>query len=69
MAVMSANEWGEVRQVELADNALGLDIKHQSSQALISLYGGQVLSWTPAGEKDVFWLSKASFNSHPIELR
>ena len=36
----------------------GLSISHPHCQALVSLYGGQVLSFKPTGHKDVLWLSK-----------
>lgn len=37
-----------------------LEISHQQLNASLSLYGGQVLSWQPKGEKEVFWLSAKS---------
>lgn len=35
----------------------GLNISHAYCQAKVSLYGGQVLSFKPADQKDVLWLS------------
>lgn len=40
-----------------SDFLQGITINHQYCQAKISLYGGQVLSFTPRGHKDVLWLS------------
>jgi glucose-6-phosphate 1-epimerase len=52
------NAFGQVTSLTLNDNMQGLLIKHDKCQASISLYGGQVLTWQPKGQKDVFWLSK-----------
>ncbi|WP_057832062.1 D-hexose-6-phosphate mutarotase [Colwellia sp. TT2012] len=42
----------------------GFSITHAHCQAQLSLYGGQVLSFTPRGHKDVLWLSEqASYQS------
>lgn len=43
----------QINQIKL------LRLKHNGNQALISLQGGQLLSWQPAGsEQDVLWLSE-----------
>ena len=34
-----------------------LELRNVHGTALVSLHGGQVLSWIPAGQRDVFWLS------------
>lgn len=34
-----------------------LRIETPLATAEVSLFGGQVLSWAPAGQEDVFWLS------------
>jgi glucose-6-phosphate 1-epimerase len=34
-----------------------LELRNAHGTALVSLHGGQVLSWVPAGQRDVFWLS------------
>jgi len=52
-----SNAFGHVEQVELSSNVSVLNISHQYVKAKVSLYGGQVLSWQPSDEKDVFWLS------------
>ncbi|MBL4823114.1 MAG: D-hexose-6-phosphate mutarotase [Colwellia sp.] len=54
------NDYGQVQQVELSSGLSSLIIEHKFTQAKISLYGGQVLSWQPTDEREVFWLSKNS---------
>jgi len=54
------NDFGQVQQVKLSSDLSALIIDHKTTQAKISLHGGQVLSWQPTGERDVFWLSKNS---------
>ncbi len=34
-----------------------VELRNVHGTALVSLHGGQVLSWVPAGQRDVFWLS------------
>ena len=34
-----------------------LQMRNTHGAVIVSLHGGQVLSWIPAGQKDVFWLS------------
>lgn len=34
-----------------------LELCNVHGTAIVSLHGGQLLSWTPAGQRDVFWLS------------
>ncbi|OYT91452.1 MAG: D-hexose-6-phosphate mutarotase [Burkholderiales bacterium PBB3] len=34
-----------------------LKLRNVHGTALVSLHGGQLLSWVPAGQRDVFWLS------------
>ena len=34
-----------------------LQLRNAHGTVIVSLYGGQVLSWTPVGHQDVFWLS------------
>lgn len=60
MPLLVKNEFGQVNQVQLSHDLSALVIEHSKVNAKISLYGGQVLSWQPHGEKDVFWLSKDS---------
>ena len=54
------NDFGQVQQVKLSSGLAALIIDHKVAQAKISLYGGQVLSWQPTDEREVFWLSKNS---------
>ena len=62
MSVLVKNEFGQVQQLNLTSEFASLTIEHQCCQAKVSLYGGQVLSWKPKGQRDVFWLSdKATF--------
>jgi len=58
MSVLVQNEFGQVQQVNITSDIDSLVIEHQSCQGKISLYGGQVLSWQPKGQKEVFWLSE-----------
>ncbi|MDX2368941.1 MAG: D-hexose-6-phosphate mutarotase [Colwellia sp.] len=58
MPLIVKNDFGQVQQVELSSGLSALIIEHKNTQAKVSLYGGQVLSWQPTDEKEVFWLSK-----------
>lgn len=40
------------------DQVPTLNIEHPKAKCVISLFGGQVLSYTPAGGDDLLWLSK-----------
>ena len=60
MQLLTENEFGQVHQIELSKDVSALIINHSKAKARVSLYGGQVLSWQPDGEKEVFWLSKNS---------
>lgn len=55
--IISSNEFGQVQQFALNSAIDGLLIKHQTCDASVSLYGGQVLTWQPKGQEPVFWLS------------
>jgi glucose-6-phosphate 1-epimerase len=59
MHLLSENEFGQVHQIELSASLPALVIEHSKTKtkAKVSLYGGQVLSWQPNGEHEVFWLS------------
>lgn len=54
------NDFGQVQQSKLSPDLSALVIEHKNTQAKISLQGGQVLSWQPTEEREVFWLSKNS---------
>ncbi len=54
------NSFGQVTQSPLGEGLVKLEINHQHCQAALSLYGGQVLSWQPEGERPVLWLSDSS---------
>lgn len=60
MSQIMKNDFGQVQQVKLSSDLSALIIDHEHTKAKISLYGGQVLSWQPTDEKEVFWLSKDS---------
>jgi len=60
MSLLVKNNFGQVQQVKLSSDLSALIIEHKNTQAKVSLYGGQVLSWQPTDEKEVFWLSKNS---------
>lgn len=60
MPLVVKNDFGQVQQVKLSSDLSVLIIEHKDTQAKISLHGGQVLSWQPTDEKEVFWLSKKS---------
>lgn len=47
-------------QVNTIEGLDGLKIVHPLCNAQVSLHGGQVLSFTPSGHKDLLWLSKQS---------
>jgi len=58
---MIANSvFGTIRLEKITNDIEQLIVKHQQVDAKICLYGGQVLSWQPKGQQDVFWLSKAA---------
>lgn len=60
MQLLTENDFGQIHQVELSQGFAALVIAHPQVKAKISLYGGQVLNWQPAGEKEIFWLSKTA---------
>jgi len=60
MSLLAENKYGQVNQVELSPGLSELVIEHPKCKARVSLYGGQVLSWIPSGQKEVFWLSETS---------
>ena len=60
MSLLVKNDFGQVQQIKLSSDLSELVIEHRYTQARVSLYGGQVLSWQPVNEKEVFWLSKNS---------
>lgn len=45
-----------------------LQLSTAHGTAIVSLHGGQVLSWIPAGQRDVFWLSPQA-RSAPAAIR
>ena len=58
--ILTANQFGQVNKITLADNISALTIEHQYCSAKVSLYGGQVLAWQPKGQQPVFWLSESA---------
>lgn len=67
--LLAKNEFGQVHQVKLSQDVSTIEVEHSKAKAVISLYGGQVLSWCPQGEKEVFWLSKDSFFENKKAIR
>jgi len=58
--LLEKNDFGQVHKEQLSLGLSAIVIEHSNVKAKVSLYGGQVLSWQPCGEKEVFWLSKDS---------
>jgi glucose-6-phosphate 1-epimerase len=54
---IAENAFGRINQTALRKGFSVIEIDHKYGKASISLYGGQVLSWQPVNQKDVFWLS------------
>ena len=63
------NSFGQVEPIQLGDMLDGLLIKHKLFTAKVSLHGGQVLSWQPEGEREVFWLSQDSMYQEDAAIR
>ncbi|MEW6981609.1 D-hexose-6-phosphate mutarotase [Colwelliaceae bacterium 6471] len=59
-SVIKANEFGQVSEEIINEFARILCIEHPACRARLSLYGGQVLSWQPKEQDEVFWLSKSA---------
>jgi glucose-6-phosphate 1-epimerase len=60
VSILSSTVFASISQTSNEQNISTLDIQHPLFTASVSLYGGQVLSWKPTGQDDVFWLSKAT---------
>ncbi|MDN3651721.1 D-hexose-6-phosphate mutarotase [Thalassotalea ponticola] len=58
---LERNEFGSIVQRTIATDIQIVELTHKNFSATISLYGGQVLSWKPNKQRDVFWLSKRTF--------
>ncbi|TYK66343.1 D-hexose-6-phosphate mutarotase [Colwellia echini] len=61
--ILLENNFAQVTSISLNHNndaqyPDGVNINHSNCKARVSLYGGHVLSFTPTGHKDIFWLSK-----------
>lgn len=74
LGVVHSNKFGSVEKTTFSDEALlttteGLTLTHNFCQASISLYGGQVLTWQPKGQKPVFWMSKNSLYGNDKGIR
>jgi len=63
------NSFGQIEVIKLGEKLDGLLIKHKLFTAKVSLYGGQVLSWQPEGEREVFWLSQDSMYQENAAIR
>jgi glucose-6-phosphate 1-epimerase len=51
---------GRVLLENINENIQVLSLSHTYFDANVSLHGGQVLSWQPKGQPDIFWLSKGN---------
>lgn len=63
------NIFGSVQEIPINAEVSELIIHHKSCQARVCLKGGQVLSWTPNNQEEVFWLSKKSPYSTTSAIR
>lgn len=54
------NTFGTVKQRQINGHLTLIDVEYGSATAVISLYGGQVLSWQPENQRPVFWLSETA---------
>ncbi len=57
--VLLKNNHATISQ-KYVDKVAVLTIEHPKCKAQLSLYGGQVLSWQPSNQQEIFWLSKAA---------
>ncbi|TPH16505.1 D-hexose-6-phosphate mutarotase [Litorilituus lipolyticus] len=58
--IILENPWATISQSQLANDIDVININHKLCQAKVSLYGGQVLSFIPKNQQDLFWLSETS---------
>lgn len=58
--VIFSNEFARIVKRELDETVELLSIEHEHCSAQVCLYAGQVLSFKPTGEKELFWLSNDS---------
>ncbi|WP_082897105.1 D-hexose-6-phosphate mutarotase [Thalassotalea crassostreae] len=57
MAIES-HDSGSITEVQVNAEHAELVLNHTLFSAKVSLFGGQVLSWQPKGQSEVFWVSK-----------
>ncbi|MGB1199018.1 MAG: D-hexose-6-phosphate mutarotase, partial [Thalassotalea sp.] len=67
--LLLSNAFGEISKVNKAKGIDVITIDHQHTQASVSLYGGQVLTWQVNDQQPVFWLSKASLYEQGKAIR
>lgn len=60
---------GSVTELDIADGFPALVIDHVHCKAKVSFYGGQVLSWHPTNEQEVFWLSDSALYQQGKAIR
>lgn len=58
--VIKEHESGRITLENINENIQFLSLKHSSFSAKVSLHGGQVLSWKPEGQPDIFWVSNGN---------
>lgn len=63
------NSHGSVLETPINSEVNELIINHKYCQARVSLKGGQVLSWIPDNQEEVFWLSEKSPFSSTTAIR
>lgn len=63
------NDYGQADLFQYSDDIQAIKFDHQNSKGAVSLHGGQVLSWQPKGQQQVFWLSENSHYSSSSAIR
>ena len=58
--IIAKSPFGTISQESITDEISQLVINHQHVSAKVCLYGGQVLSWQPKDQQEVFWLSDSA---------
>lgn len=67
--MLSLTDFASISQTSIGQNISTLDIIHPLFTASVSLYGGHVLSWQPAGHENVFWVSETAEFKHGTAIR
>lgn len=67
--IILKNKFGTAELYTIGDDTKAVRFVHRSCEGSVSLFGGQVLTWQPRGQKPVFWLSKDSQYSASAAIR